>query len=105
MRIWVGTMSNHNMNGKTKSLIREKKGNKCERCGCQNGAKNDPGSRLQLHHKIPRCYGGKNTADNLELLCKRCHDQSHIEYAKKQIVKMKKTYEKLINTGQYSVGG
>ena len=31
----------------------------------------------RLHHKIPMILGGKNTIDNIVLLCKDCHKKVH----------------------------
>ena len=32
---------------------------------------------LQVHHKTYRDFGGNETADQLEVLCKRCHEAKH----------------------------
>lgn len=32
---------------------------------------------LQLHHKVKVEHGGKNTAENLLLLCRNCHQKEH----------------------------
>ena len=94
-------MSNHNLNNQQKIKIRKKRENKCERCGEPNGPVNIPEERLQLHHRIPICYGGTNEQSNLRLLCKKCHDIEHIEFAKRKNIEMNKLREKLIKNGQY----
>lgn len=40
----------------------------CVKCGA-------PG--VDIHHKVFRSQGGSDTADNMELLCRRCHDIVH----------------------------
>ena len=32
---------------------------------------------LDLHHIIPRSWGGRDTIANLQLLCKQCHKKIH----------------------------
>jgi len=40
----------------------------CEVCGnTQN---------LEIHHKVPLCFGGSNKRANLQVLCKTCHEKS-----------------------------
>lgn len=70
-------MTNHNINSKTKRVIRSKKGDKCEDCGKLNGSPNKPEERLQIHHKKLRVDGGSSKVSNLKLLCKECHDKAH----------------------------
>ena len=67
----------------------ESKGNLCERClakGIINpGSKEQP---LEKHHKIPLTDENINDPsitlnwDNLELLCKKCHDQEREKQSK-----------------------
>ena len=78
-----------------------KKKNRCERCGKPDGPLNIPEERLQIHHKIPICYGGTNKQSNLVLLCKKCHDESHLKIAKERRVKIQKICEELMKSGKY----
>lgn len=48
------------------------KGNKCERCGWDKAP-------CDIHHKIPRSQGGKNTIDNGSVLCPNCHRVEHFK--------------------------
>ena len=32
---------------------------------------------LEVHHKVPLCFGGTSEPDNLVLLCRICHDKEH----------------------------
>jgi hypothetical protein len=51
---------------------------KCVSCGWHQGKwnKSDP-RHLELHHKKHHAKGGTNTADNLDTLCTKCHDDIH----------------------------
>ena len=40
---------------------------------------------LTINHKIPRSQGGTNEAENLEILCRRCHDKFHGLISKKRL--------------------
>ncbi len=42
---------------------------KCAHCGRRIAT--------EVHHPLPRCYGGQNTPDNQEPLCFHCHKQAH----------------------------
>lgn len=75
---------------KCKTAFAKSKGNLCERC-LQRGIIN-PGSKekpLEAHHKIP--LTDENVTDpkialnwdNLELLCKPCHDKERERKAKR----------------------
>lgn len=44
---------------------------------CKREWKN--GWMLEFHHKIPTSIGGKDTYENMEILCRECHLQRHIE--------------------------
>ena len=48
---------------------------KCEDC---NTTKN-----LTIHHITPTSVGGTHKAENLEILCRECHDKYHIVPKKK----------------------
>lgn len=56
-------------------FVHERDGERCRKCGTK-GSKDNP---LQVHHKKPRCKGGTNNPDNLELLCANCHKREHLE--------------------------
>ena len=68
----------------------ESKGNLCERC-LQRGII-EPGSKdrpLEVHHKIPLTADNVTNPkislnwDNLELLCKECHDDEKVRKTKR----------------------
>ncbi len=44
----------------------------CQKCGATKSS-----TRLIMHHVAPVRHGGPNTADNLVLLCVRCHREEH----------------------------
>ena len=50
---------------------------KCKKCGTQEN--------LSVNHKIPRADGGTNDAENLEILCRKCHDEYHGIISKKEL--------------------
>ena len=50
---------------------------RCERC---NGTEN-----LTINHKKPLAQGGTNESDNLEILCRKCHDRYHGSFPKKKM--------------------
>ncbi|MCW4025269.1 MAG: HNH endonuclease [Candidatus Bathyarchaeota archaeon] len=45
---------------------------KCEECGKE--------TNLEIHHKIPLCFGGSNKVGNLQVLCKECHLNAGLQY-------------------------
>jgi 5-methylcytosine-specific restriction endonuclease McrA len=49
----------------TRRFVWQRDGGKCRACG----------SRTELHfdHVIPRSWGGAGTAENVQLLCRRCN--------------------------------
>lgn len=49
--------------------VAERDGKRCRNCGVERG--------LDLHHVIFRSLGGKDVAENLVLLCARCHQDVH----------------------------
>ena len=75
---------------KCRKAFAESKGNLCERCLrrgiIEAGSKDRP---LEVHHKIPLTAENiKDPAvalswDNLELLCKSCHDQERERQSKR----------------------
>jgi HNH endonuclease len=54
-----------------KKLLKER-GAKCEKCSYDNK------NILQFHHKIERHKGGKNTSENLLIVCPNCHTTIHL---------------------------
>lgn len=50
----------------------EEAGYKCALCGC--GPSTHKGLYLEVDHIIPVCRGGKNTPENLRILCQECND-------------------------------
>jgi 5-methylcytosine-specific restriction endonuclease McrA len=50
----------------------------CERCRIAVSTRRPPWhpQRLEVNHKVPRSQGGTNDAENLEVLCRDCH-QGH----------------------------
>jgi 5-methylcytosine-specific restriction endonuclease McrA len=55
--------------GHIRKAVLERDGYKCTRCDGK-GSKANP---LTMHHKIPKCEGGKSTVENLETVCCLCH--------------------------------
>lgn len=51
-----------------KSLILERDNYTCKACGRRH-----PEVQLEVHHVIPKRYGGTDSADNLITLCHECH--------------------------------
>lgn len=50
-------------------IVAERDGKHCRNCKTERG--------LDLHHVIFRSLGGKDVAENLILLCQRCHQDVH----------------------------
>jgi len=48
-----------------KAQVKAERGAQCECCGST--------VQLDLHHRKARRYGGQDTIDNAELLCRPCH--------------------------------
>lgn len=58
---------------KTKSEIREKRG-ECQFCGVTNDQHTEEyGRQLHIHHIIPSSSGGGHSKDNLIPVCESCH--------------------------------
>ena len=53
--------------------IIEERGRKCEKCGW--GLVPEV---LEIHHKLPRQFGGTDSPDNLIVLCPNCHAITHL---------------------------
>jgi len=54
---------------KRKRINIKKRRGKCAECGNNKD--------LTIHHKIPLCNGGDESTENLEVLCKKCHNKKH----------------------------
>lgn len=65
--IWMGNAENVTWR-ELKETIKAERGAKCEQCGSLG--------KLDLHHITPRKRKGKDTEDNLQLLCRTCHAQT-----------------------------
>ena len=50
---------------------------RCERCGTTN--------ILTINHKKPLAQGGTNEAENLQILCRKCHNRFHGIISKKKL--------------------
>ena len=53
-----------------KRKVIERSRNRCERCGIDF----DDDFKGEFHHIKPVVYGGNNTIENCNLLCKNCHN-------------------------------
>lgn len=53
-------------NGRLTDSVKERQRNRCAHCGekCKN---------LQVHHRVPKSWGGAPSRDNAEGLCPKCH--------------------------------
>ena len=60
---------------------------------CQNCKGKSKDKVLQVHHIIPRKYGGSDRPDNLITLCSHCHKGFHDETVKLKIKNPEKGYE------------
>jgi 5-methylcytosine-specific restriction endonuclease McrA len=63
--IWLGNAENNEGWREIKAQVKAERGAQCERCGRKG--------TLDLHHRQARRYGGQDTIDNAELLCRPCH--------------------------------
>jgi RNA-directed DNA polymerase len=66
--VWLGNAENNEVWREIKAQVKAERGATCERCGTT--------VHLDLHHRKARRYGGQNTIDNAELLCRPCHVQT-----------------------------
>lgn len=57
-------------------------GYECQRCGAKGGHMGD--TELHAHHKLPKSQGGSHSLDNLETICKECHELEHGHQITKQ---------------------
>jgi group II intron reverse transcriptase/maturase len=63
--IWLGNAENNEGWREIKAQVKAERGAQCARCGRKG--------TLDLHHRQARRYGGQDTIDNAELLCRPCH--------------------------------
>jgi RNA-directed DNA polymerase len=63
--VWLGNAENNETWREIKAQVKAERGTTCERCGDT--------VNLDLHHRHAKRYGGQNTIDNAELLCRPCH--------------------------------
>jgi group II intron reverse transcriptase/maturase len=63
--VWLGNAENNERWREIKAQVKAERGATCERCGCR--------MHLDLHHRKAKRYGGQDTSDNAELLCRPCH--------------------------------
>jgi len=47
----------------------------CQECGSQGGPQGDV--RLEVHHTEPKSKGGSDNKENLQTLCRPCHQSNH----------------------------
>lgn len=66
--VWFGNAENNERWREIKAQVKAERGAKCERCGST--------VNLDLHHCKAKRYGGRDTFENAELLCKPCHVQT-----------------------------
>jgi RNA-directed DNA polymerase len=66
--VWLGNAENNEVWREIKAQVKAERGARCERCGTT--------VHLDLHHRQARRYGGQDTIDNAELLCRPCHVQT-----------------------------
>jgi group II intron reverse transcriptase/maturase len=66
--VWLGNAENNAVWREIKAQVKAERGAKCECCG-----RTMP---LDLHHRKAKRYGGQDTPDNAELLCRPCHVQT-----------------------------
>jgi group II intron reverse transcriptase/maturase len=63
--VWLGNAENNAVWREIKAQVKAERGAKCACCSCP--------VNLDLHHRKAKRYGGKDTPDNAELLCRPCH--------------------------------
>jgi len=66
--VGLGNAENNEVWREMKAQVQAERGARCERCGTT--------VHLDLHHRQARRYGGHDTIDNAELLCRPCHVQT-----------------------------
>ena len=49
----------------------------CNKKNGKNGVKKERPKRIEVHHKIPRSWGGTNNPGNLICVCQGCHQKIH----------------------------
>jgi len=55
----------------SKEAILKRDHYRCQKCG------EDKEELLDIHHILPRNFGGTNRKENLIVLCNRCHHKEH----------------------------
>lgn len=50
--------------------VKEANGEACQKCGWNK-------AECDVHHKIPKAQGGRNTVENGIVLCPNCHREEH----------------------------
>ena len=58
--------------------VRRRDGWRCVECGAT-------GVELHVHHIVPLSKGGRNDVDNLETLCRECHEAKHPHMARQRV--------------------
>jgi group II intron reverse transcriptase/maturase len=66
--VWLGNAENNEIWREIKAQAKAERGATCECCGSR--------VHLDLHHLKAKRYGGHDTIDNAELLCRPCHVQT-----------------------------
>jgi hypothetical protein len=59
------------MDAATRSLVRQRAGNRCEYCGRRQ--EESPLATLHVEHIVPRKHGGSDDPENLALACPNCN--------------------------------
>jgi len=79
------------ISGDVRTLIKARDGSVCQRCHYVENAKviqiegeafelpADYANPINIHHILPRQYGGSDDPSNLITLCRSCHMQRHVE--------------------------
>lgn len=78
---WSQRLSEYPLLTEQKKKLLKFQDGKCAHCGVRLTMTD----KLEVHHKIPRCEGGKSNYDNLILIHLHCHDQLHSTHVKRSI--------------------
>ena|SRR3990167_7085914 len=73
----LGIWKRYPKNKKILNKLALRDGRRCRKCGTETG--------LTIEHKIPRCVGGKNNLENLEILCKSCNVKAYHQLIKEAL--------------------